>query len=132
MIVNALAGKSLPVYGDGQNVRDWLYVGDHCAALKAVLARGRPGETYNVGGNAEMTNLDVVRTLCATLSEAKPGRDYAAQIAFVKDRPGTIAATRSTPPRSVASWVGHRPRPSQAAFGRRYAGISSIPSGSTR
>ena len=60
MIVNALAGKPLPVYGDGQNVRDWLYVGDHCAAIRAVLARGRPGETYNIGGNAELTNLDVV------------------------------------------------------------------------
>jgi dTDP-glucose 4,6-dehydratase len=64
MIVNALTGKSLPVYGDGRNVRDWLYVGDHCAAIRAVLAGGRPGETYNVGGNAEMQNLDVVRTVC--------------------------------------------------------------------
>jgi len=88
MIVNALAGKPLPVYGDGGNVRDWLYVGDHCAAIRAVLARGRVGETYNVGGNAEMKNLDVVRTICAILSELRPGRDYAAQIAFVKDRPG--------------------------------------------
>jgi dTDP-glucose 4,6-dehydratase len=77
-----------PVYGDGRNVRDWLYVGDHCAALRTVLAAGRPGETYNVGGNAEMTNLEVVRTLCATLAEARPGRDYAAQISFVPDRPG--------------------------------------------
>ncbi len=88
MIVNALAGRPLPVYGDGSNVRDWLYVGDHCAAIRAVLARGRPGETYNVGGNAEMKNLDVVRTLCAILGELVPGRDYAAQITFVKDRPG--------------------------------------------
>jgi dTDP-glucose 4,6-dehydratase len=88
MIVNALAGKPLPVYGDGGNVRDWLYVGDHCAAIRAVLARGRVGETYNVGGNAEMKNLDVVRTICAILGELRPGRDYAAQIAFVKDRPG--------------------------------------------
>jgi len=88
MIVNALAGKQLPVYGDGGNVRDWLYVGDHCAAIRAVLARGRVGETYNVGGNAEMKNLDVVRTICSILAELRPGRDYAAQIAFVKDRPG--------------------------------------------
>jgi len=88
MIVNALAGKPLPVYGDGGNVRDWLYVGDHCAAIRAVLAQGRPGETYNVGGNAEMTNLEVVRTICAILGEQKPGRDYASQIAFVRDRPG--------------------------------------------
>ena len=88
MIVNALAGKPLPVYGDGQNVRDWLYVGDHCAAIRTVLARGVPGATYNIGGNAEMKNVDVVRTLCAVLSELRPGRDYAAQIAFVRDRPG--------------------------------------------
>src|SRR5437016_12078399 len=88
MIVNALAGKPLPVYGDGRNVRDWLYVGDHCAAIRAVLARGRPGETYNVGGNAEMKNVDVVRTICDVLRERKPGRDYASQIAFVVDRPG--------------------------------------------
>ena len=88
MIVNALAGKPLPVYGDGQNVRDWLYVGDHCSALRTVLAKGRPGETYNVGGNAEMKNIDVVRTLCTVLSQLRPGRDYEAQIAFVRDRPG--------------------------------------------
>lgn len=88
MIHNAVAGRPLPVYGDGLNVRDWLYVGDHCAAIRAVLERGRPGETYNVGGNAEMTNLEVVRTLCGILRERKPGRDYTAQIAFVKDRPG--------------------------------------------
>ena len=88
MIVNALAGRPLPVYGDGQNVRDWLYVGDHCSALRAVLAGGRPGETYNVGGNAEMKNLDVVRELCAVLAEQRPGRDYAALVTFVADRPG--------------------------------------------
>ena len=88
MIVNALGGKPLPVYGDGQNVRDWLYVGDHCAALRTVLARGRPGESYNIGGNAEMANIDVVRMLCSTLAGLRPGRDYAAQIAFVRDRPG--------------------------------------------
>ena len=88
MIVNALAGKPLPIYGDGQNVRDWLYVGDHCAAIRAVLAGGRVGETYNVGGNAEMKNLDVVRTLCRILAELAPGRDYDALVTFVKDRPG--------------------------------------------
>jgi dTDP-glucose 4,6-dehydratase len=88
MIVNGLAGKPLPVYGDGRNVRDWLYVGDHCAAIREVLARGRPGETYNIGGNAEMANLDVVRTICELLAAERPGRDYAAQVTFVKDRPG--------------------------------------------
>ena len=88
MIHNATAGKPLPVYGDGQNVRDWLYVGDHCAAIRTVLERGRPGETYNIGGGAELTNLEVVRALCRIIAELKPGRDYAAQITFVKDRAG--------------------------------------------
>ena len=88
MIANALAGKPLPVYGDGQQVRDWLYVSDHCAAIRAVLERGRPGETYNVGGNAEMKNLDVVHELCAVLARERPGRDYASLVTFVKDRPG--------------------------------------------
>jgi dTDP-glucose 4,6-dehydratase len=88
MIVNAIAGKPLPVYGDGKNVRDWLYVGDHCAAIRAVLERGRPGETYNIGGNAEMRNVDVVGTICAILAEEKPGSEYGSLITFVKDRPG--------------------------------------------
>ena len=88
MIVNALAGRPLPVYGDGRNIRDWLYVGDHCAAIRAVLAGGVAGETYNVGGEAEMANLDVVRTICRLLSELAPGRDYASLVTFVKDRPG--------------------------------------------
>ncbi|MEP6997229.1 MAG: dTDP-glucose 4,6-dehydratase [Betaproteobacteria bacterium] len=88
MIVNAIAGKALPVYGDGKNVRDWLYVGDHCAAIRTVLSRGAPGATYNIGGNAEKTNIEVVRTLCRVLAEQRPGYDYAAQISFVRDRLG--------------------------------------------
>ena len=90
MIANALAGKPLPVYGDGQNVRDWLYVGDHCAAIREVLARGVPGETYNVGGWNEKKNLEVVHTLCDLLDKAKPksGGSYRDQITYVKDRPG--------------------------------------------
>ena len=88
MVVNAIAGKPLPVYGDGKHVRDWLYVGDHCAAICAVLARGQPGATYNVGGNAEMKNIDVVRAICAALDLLRPGREHARQIAFVRDRPG--------------------------------------------
>jgi dTDP-glucose 4,6-dehydratase len=90
MITQALHGKPLPVYGDGLNVRDWLYVLDHCSAVRAVLERGRPGETYNVGGGAERANLDVVKTLCALLDEARPrkGGRYETLIAFVKDRPG--------------------------------------------
>jgi len=89
-IANALAGKPLPVYGDGQNVRDWLYVGDHCTAIREVLARGKPGETYNVGGWNEKKNLDVVHTLCDLLDDLKPKADgsYRDQITFVTDRPG--------------------------------------------
>src|SRR5215831_5403898 len=90
MILNAITGKALPVYGDGGNVRDWLYVQDHCAALREVLARGKPGETYNIGGSSERKNLDVVRAVCALLDEAKPHRkkDHGEFISFVKDRPG--------------------------------------------
>jgi len=89
MIGNALAGKALPVYGDGRNVRDWLYVRDHCAAVHAVLARGRLGETYNVGGGAEQANIDVVTTICALLDEIFPKKQkYAELISFVTDRPG--------------------------------------------
>jgi dTDP-glucose 4,6-dehydratase len=91
MIVNALAGKPLPVYGDGQQVRDWLYVKDHCSAIRRVLQAGRAGEVYNVGGNSEKANLDVVHTVCALLDELRPrgdGQSYQTQIAFVKDRPG--------------------------------------------
>jgi dTDP-glucose 4,6-dehydratase len=88
MIVNALAGKPLPVYGDGRNVRDWLYVGDHCAAIRAVLAGGGVGETYAVGGNAEICNLDVVHAVCKMLAELAPDPDYARLVTFVKDRPG--------------------------------------------
>jgi dTDP-glucose 4,6-dehydratase len=90
-IHNALAGKPLPIYGDGMQVRDWLYVGDHCAAIRTVLARGTPGETYNIGGWNEKPNIDVVKTLCALLDELKPradGTPYASQITYVKDRPG--------------------------------------------
>ncbi|MDN7719120.1 dTDP-glucose 4,6-dehydratase [Burkholderia gladioli] len=90
MIANALAGKSLPVYGDGQNVRDWLYVGDHCSAIREVLARGTPGETYNVGGWNEKKNLDVVHALCDLLDKLAPKAtgSYREQVSFVTDRPG--------------------------------------------
>ncbi|WP_420993411.1 dTDP-glucose 4,6-dehydratase [Cupriavidus sp. 30B13] len=90
VITRALGGESLPVYGDGLNVRDWLYVGDHCAAIRTILARGRPGETYNVGGGNEKTNLEVVRKLCDLLDELRPkaSGSYREQITFVADRPG--------------------------------------------
>ena len=90
-ILNAINGKPLPIYGDGQQVRDWLYVGDHCSAIRAVLAKGTLGETYNIGGWNEKTNLAVVQTICQILDKLRPridGKSYAQQITFVKDRPG--------------------------------------------
>ena len=91
MIVNALAGKPLPVYGDGMQVRDWLYVKDHCSAIRRVLEGGQLGETYNVGGWNEKPNIEIVNTVCALLDEMRPrpdGQSYATQITYVKDRPG--------------------------------------------
>ena len=91
VIHNALAGKPLPIYGDGQQIRDWLYVKDHCSAIRRVLEAGRVGETYNVGGWNEKANLEVVHTICAILDELKPradGKPYEEQITYVQDRPG--------------------------------------------
>lgn len=91
VIANARAGKPLPIYGDGQQIRDWLYVGDHCAAIRRVLAAGRPGETYNIGGWNEKANLDVVQVLCDMLDALAPrsgGGSYREQITYVADRPG--------------------------------------------
>lgn len=110
IIARALAGDPLPVYGDGRNVRDWLYVGDHCAAIRAVLERGRVGETYNVGGDAEMQNIEVVRSICALLDARRPRADCQpreSQITFVADRPGhdrryAIDASKLT---SELGWV---------------------------
>ena len=113
MISSALAGKPLPVYGDGRNVRDWLYVLDHCEAVRLVLERGRIGETYNIGGRAEKANIDLVRLLCALLDEARPRKagSYAELIAFVPDRPGhdrryAIDSTK------IARELGWQPRES--------------------
>jgi len=117
MIVNALSGVPLPVYGDGRNVRDWLYVGDHASAIRTVLDKGRPGETYNVGGNAEMANIDVVRTVCRLVHERRPEIDCERLVTFVKDRPGhdrryAIDATKIrrelgwTPRETFASGMG--------------------------
>lgn len=91
VIIRALAGESLPVYGDGSNVRDWLYVEDHARALRRVFEAGMPGETYNVGGNSERKNIEVVRAICAALDARRPrddGKSYSDQITFVADRPG--------------------------------------------
>ena len=91
MILNAINGKPLPIYGDGQQIRDWLFVSDHCSAIREVLAKGRLGETYNIGGWNEKANIDVVNAICLILDELTPRVDkksYAEQITFVNDRPG--------------------------------------------
>ena len=89
VILNALKGKPIPIYGDGKNVRDWLYVGDHCTGIRTALRKGRPGETYNIGGNSEKTNLEVVNAICDVLDTLNPaGAPHAKLITFVKDRPG--------------------------------------------
>lgn len=90
IITHALANKPLPIYGDGKNIRDWLYVGDHCAAIREVLAKGQPGETYNISGKNEKSNIDVVTTLCDVLDELKPqpGKSYSELITYITDRPG--------------------------------------------
>lgn len=90
-IHNALKGAALPIYGDGKQIRDWLYVRDHCRAIRRVLEAGQVGQTYNIGGNAEIANIDVVETLCRILDESRPradGKSYSEQITFVADRPG--------------------------------------------
>jgi dTDP-glucose 4,6-dehydratase len=91
VILNALSGKSIPVYGDGRNVRDWLFVADHCAAIRSVLARGRAGETYNIGGKNEKQNIEIVRIICSILDELRPEPPFVPRdqlISYVADRPG--------------------------------------------
>ncbi|WP_298124963.1 dTDP-glucose 4,6-dehydratase [Brevundimonas sp.] len=109
IIIRALNGEPLPVYGDGSNVRDWLFVDDHARALQAVFERGRPGQTYNVGGNAERRNIEVVKAICASLDRKRPradGKPYADQITFVADRPGHDAryAIDATKIRDELGW----------------------------
>jgi dTDP-glucose 4,6-dehydratase len=112
VILHALNGKPIPVYGDGMNVRDWLYVADHCEAIRTVLKRGRPGETYNIGGSNEIKNLDVVNTICSVLDELRPNDPivpHKSLITFVKDRPGhdrryAMDATK------IQSELGWRPK----------------------
>ena len=110
VILNALAGKPLPIYGDGSNIRDWLYVEDHAAALLLVVQKGTVGRSYNIGGENERTNLDLVRTLCAILDDKRPKvtGSYADQITFVTDRPGHDARYAIDPSRMRAE-LGWRP-----------------------
>ena len=111
MILNATRGKPLPVYGDGANIRDWLYVGDHCAAIRRVLEAGRPGEVYNIGGNSERTNLQVVNRLCELLDRLRPLPEgsHNALVTFVKDRPGHDRRY-AIDARKIESELGWQPR----------------------
>jgi dTDP-glucose 4,6-dehydratase len=121
VIHNALAGRALPIYGDGLQVRDWLYVEDHCRALMRVAEAGTPGETYNVGGWNEQANLDVVRIICRTLDEMRPragGRPYAEQISFVRDRPGHDRRY-AIDARKIERELGWRPRETFASGVRK-------------
>lgn len=121
MILNALDGKPLPVYGDGLNVRDWLYVGDHCEAVRLVLERGHVGETYNIGGRSEKTNMEVVKTICEILDELRPSprvTSHESLITFVKDRPGHDRRYAMDAAR-IARELGWRPRQTFAEGIRR-------------
>jgi dTDP-glucose 4,6-dehydratase len=109
IILNALAGAPLPVYGDGSNIRDWLYVEDHADALLTVVTKGKVGRSYNIGGENERTNLELVKTICAILDEKRPGNQpYAEQITFVTDRPGHDARYAIDPTR-IRDELGWRP-----------------------
>jgi dTDP-glucose 4,6-dehydratase len=117
VILNALAGRPLPVYGDGQQVRDWLYVEDHCEAIRLVVAQGAAGETYNIGGNNQPTNLEIIRLLCAILDELRPEspfRPHASLITFVADRPGHDRRY-AMDCRKIARDLGWQPRESLAS-----------------
>jgi len=137
IIANALAGKALPIYGDGQQVRDWLYVGDHCAALRRVLEAGQLGETYNIGGWNEKANLDVVHTLCTLLDELKPAvQSYKEQIQFVTDRPGHDRRY-AIDARKIERELGWRPKETFESGMRKTcvkpcSGISTIKTGCAR
>ena len=140
VILKALRGEPLPIYGDGLNVRDWMYVRDHCDAIRAVLRAGVPGTTYNVGGKNEMTNLEVVRAICALLDELRPApRKHAELITFVKDRPGHDRRY-AIDPSAVETAIGWRPRETFASGIRKTvewylaneAWVSDVTSGSYR
>lgn len=120
VILNALSGKPLPIYGTGENIRDWLHVEDHCEAIVAVLEKGAPGECYNIGGHSERANIDVVRSICRILDKLRPtAAPYEKQITFVADRPGHDFATPLTPRRSNRRSAGFRAVVLRKGFGKR-------------
>jgi dTDP-glucose 4,6-dehydratase len=133
VIHNALAGKPLPIYGDGQQIRDWLYVKDHCSAIRCVLEAGKLGETYNIGGWNEKANLEVVRTLCSILDELSPrtdGKPYVDQITYVKDRPGHDRRYAIDATKIERELAGNPLKPSIPVFVKRCSGISITNPGS--
>ena len=125
VIQSVLHRRAIPVYGDGLNVRDWLYVRDHATALWAVLTRGRTGETYNIGGHNEWANLPIVQLICDTVDELAPalGGDSRRLITFVKDRPGTTGVTPLTRAKSSGNWAGRRRIASSKDCAPRFSGI---------
>ncbi len=126
MLLNALKGESLPVYGTGQNVRDWLYVEDHCRAIFTVLEKGRAGEKYNIGGHNEKTNLEIVHTLCNILDNKSPradGKAYREQIVFVKDRPGHDLRMQLMLPKYKKSWAGYLQKHLKQVSSKQWTGI---------
>ena len=132
-ILKALQGQDLPIYGDGQQVRDWLYVVDHCKGIATVLEKGVIGETYNIGGWNEKANLEVVHTLCDLLDELKPredGKSYREQITFVKDRPGMIVAMRLMPLKFPMNSAGNPKKPLRRVSVKPSSGTSTTRTGS--
>ncbi len=121
------------MYGDGQNVRDWLFVEDHCAAIRRTLARGQAGETYNIGGGSEKRNIEIVEAICSILDQACPNDPrvpHRQLITFVKDRPATTVAMPLMDAKSNANWIGHPARVLKAAFARPSSGTCKMKSGS--
>lgn len=124
VILNALEGKALPIYGKGDQIRDWLYVEDHARALYTVVTEGKAGETYNIGGHNEKKNIDVVFTICDLLDEIVPKeKSYREQITYVADRPGMIAVMQLMPIKLAANWAGNRKKRLRAVFVKRWNGI---------
>ena len=125
MIIKALKGEAMPVYGAGNNVRDWLYVDDHARALYEIASKGRPGESYNVGGNSEVSNIEVVKTICTILDELSPrknGRKYEEQITFVSDRPGHDFRYAIDATKIKLEFVGHQLKRLKQDLRKRFNG----------